>query len=801
MKLNFRHGVISGQVAGTTPDYLAISSTPSAIDLRVAPTPLFVAIAHGTSNYLLKFDETKLAAWANITPGYNYLYIDVDQITGQTSFGVSKLEPVTSAAEPASPVIGQHWFDLQETTMKVRTPDNAKWMKVARVFVGRTIGATQLTPAGFGSTVGLGGPANTGYLVFDSLLRPVRLSSGEILTDASPTRVRMTTGSAGVLTSPLNSFIPVRAVESIPAMSVVYLAGEDSVGLASSNPLLTDAKVPVGIVEGALATNEVGVLTQSGEITHDGWNWAANIGDPLYCGFNGELTTVRPTSVQAYRVGFIKNRNTIIFYVDSETLPQIVSQPGSLIAGQNPIVAQTAVNGIGETVTLISMPEASAATGGYLSQALFTNITSFAARLTTTEADVVALETTKADVVHTHAIADVAGLQVALNAKADLNHTHTEYALSSHTHPNYATVLHSHAISDVANLQAALNDKASLNHAHLIADVTGLQAALDVLAPLSHAHLIADVSGLQNALDGKTNVGHSHVIADIANLQLALDAKADINHTHSAADISDFSEATDDRVAQLLTAGAGITLSYDDVANELTVAATMIPSLDVRGNMLLDVGFNEIYETYTPTTLTMNGDALELTPRIGLADLGAGDLKLSVLNTGTWVNAGTAGGESIMDNETFPVQDVHHITFDSHIIEQQTSLASSPFGLGKLVAVVKQQALVIQGVDNGSPVSATYPRRLTTAPANIATPNQLTFSSDFAVTISGTYGEIATVAMAAQAAPTIAVVDDGGTTLTTAATTIAIGTGLAAENVAPTEVRITARTPSVNFTF
>jgi hypothetical protein len=48
------------------------------------------------------------------------------------------------------------------------------------------------------------------------------------------------------------------------------------------------------------------------------------------------------------------------------------------------------------------------------------------------------------------------------------------------------------------------------------------------------------------------------------------------NHigTQSSATISDFDEATDNRVSNLLVAGSNITLTYDDLANTLTVAAT-----------------------------------------------------------------------------------------------------------------------------------------------------------------------------------------------------------------------------------
>lgn len=44
--------------------------------------------------------------------------------------------------------------------------------------------------------------------------------------------------------------------------------------------------------------------------------------------------------------------------------------------------------------------------------------------------------------------------------------------------------------------------------------------------------------------------------------------------TQAASTISDFSEAVDDRVSALLVAGAGVTLTYNDAANTLTVAAS-----------------------------------------------------------------------------------------------------------------------------------------------------------------------------------------------------------------------------------
>jgi len=49
-------------------------------------------------------------------------------------------------------------------------------------------------------------------------------------------------------------------------------------------------------------------------------------------------------------------------------------------------------------------------------------------------------------------------------------------------------------------------EKAATAHDHAIANVTGLQAALDGKAATAHDHAIANVTGLQAALDGKIGI-------------------------------------------------------------------------------------------------------------------------------------------------------------------------------------------------------------------------------------------------------------------------------------------------------
>ncbi|MBK8159114.1 MAG: hypothetical protein IPK59_10230 [Rhodospirillaceae bacterium] len=105
----------------------------------------------------------------------------------------------------------------------------------------------------------------------------------------------------------------------------------------------------------------------------------------------------------------------------------------------------------------------------------------------------------------------------------------------------FAAASHSHVIADVTGLQAAIDGKAAVSHAHVIGDVTGLQDDLDAIADALagtaaavHGHAIADVTGLQTALDGKSAVGHGHVIADVTGLQTAIDGKQPLDATLTA---------------------------------------------------------------------------------------------------------------------------------------------------------------------------------------------------------------------------------------------------------------------------
>jgi len=101
---------------------------------------------------------------------------------------------------------------------------------------------------------------------------------------------------------------------------------------------------------------------------------------------------------------------------------------------------------------------------------------------------------------------------------------------------DFAAVSHTHTIANVTGLQTALDGKESTftkntafnkNFGATAGTVTeGNDARLsDSRTPTAHSHAISDITGLQTALDGKATSSHTHTISNITGLQTALDGK------------------------------------------------------------------------------------------------------------------------------------------------------------------------------------------------------------------------------------------------------------------------------------
>jgi hypothetical protein len=124
-----------------------------------------------------------------------------------------------------------------------------------------------------------------------------------------------------------------------------------------------------------------------------------------------------------------------------------------------------------------------------------------------------------------HQLVDAATLSPLVNADIAANAAIADTKLATISTANKV------AQSAVANLTTDLAGKAASSHTHTIANVTGLQTALDgkqasgSYAAATHTHAISDTTGLQTALDGKAASSHTHTIANVTGLQTALDGK------------------------------------------------------------------------------------------------------------------------------------------------------------------------------------------------------------------------------------------------------------------------------------
>jgi hypothetical protein len=113
----------------------------------------------------------------------------------------------------------------------------------------------------------------------------------------------------------------------------------------------------------------------------------------------------------------------------------------------------------------------------------------------------------------------------------------------------------------------------------------------------------------------------------------------------TAAKISDFSEAVDDRINALLIEGAGITLTYDDVANTLSIDASGLgytdeEAQDAIGSILLDSTTIDLgYNDSTPSiTAGVKSDSLTnslLTAGTGGIYKGSGTIASGTVSTVT----------------------------------------------------------------------------------------------------------------------------------------------------------------------
>lgn len=160
----------------------------------------------------------------------------------------------------------------------------------------------------------------------------------------------------------------------------------------------------------------------------------------------------------------------------------------------------------------------------------------------------------------------------ALTGLADDDHSH--YHNNARGDARYSLLAHNHSGTyDPAGTAAAAvsaHEAAANPHPVYLTQAEG--DALYAVVAHSHGAATSGAAGFMSAADkSKLDGIASGATANSADATLL--ARANHTGTQAASTISDFAEAVDDRVAALLVAGSNITLTYNDAAGSLTVAA------------------------------------------------------------------------------------------------------------------------------------------------------------------------------------------------------------------------------------
>jgi hypothetical protein len=210
---------------------------------------------------------------------------------------------------------------------------------------------------------------------------------------------------------------------------------------------------------------------------------------------------------------------------------------------------------------------------------------------------------------HTHATADITGLDTALAGKAAVDHTHDEYLTEPEADLRYtlkgdtgtgAPAEHTHEITEVTGLTDALAGKADTGHGHVTADITGLDTTLAGKAAVDHTHdeYVTEPEGdLRYKLKTDAPTAHTHATADITGLDTTLAGKAEAANVYTKAETYNKTE-----VDSMVIEGGGTV-----VENNLTSTSTT-NALSANQGRVLNEGLQGKADTaHTHATTDITG--------------------------------------------------------------------------------------------------------------------------------------------------------------------------------------------------
>ena len=195
----------------------------------------------------------------------------------------------------------------------------------------------------------------------------------------------------------------------------------------------------------------------------------------------------------------------------------------------------------------------------------------------------------------------------------------------------YAALVHSHAIADVTGLQTALDGKTAVGHSHAISDVTGLQSGIDAKANLAGGNQFSGNQGIGAAPSYRLDVSSGDTTANVGYA-----ARLRSNATAAAATLQFTNNGGSVQNARITATDSKFLLIEGDTVDLITLNAIR-QRIDATGKILQ--GTTTAFDAAVAATLNVYGGSSAL----AVKSAGTNNTAVSFYNDSTSARVGWIG--------------------------------------------------------------------------------------------------------------------------------------------------------------
>lgn len=329
MLVKFRHGIVKQQkdIAGN-PASIFIDGNVFRLK-GTKEQPFVFTLSFGKFDYLLEVENSNLT-WP-IRDGSWNLYLSMDLLTGELSTGSSSLPVFYTDNEPQNVEEGQHWFDVNDATMRVF--EDGIWKDVLRIFVARAMGQ-KLTQMKVGSQMVTETPVKPVYPVLDTFGYPMRVrrpkdSVGQMSGFMGSTTKDLSKGRTLVRFG--DFLLGATASTNLHSHCLVHLEPAKKVRFSDATDPTNRV---IGMVIPPASSGQEVDIKSFGFIKNENWNWSdGEISRPLFSDGSGNPTTLPPDTGILQQVGFVVASDTMFLDIKRPVILTLPRKAYSFVPG------------------------------------------------------------------------------------------------------------------------------------------------------------------------------------------------------------------------------------------------------------------------------------------------------------------------------------------------------------------------------------------------------------------------------------------------------------------------------------